>query len=178
MRGPVDVARQLLALDVPHEIVHLPRRVESAQELPGVLGVPESSCVLVDVFETESGYVATLVPCDAVVLPVALAQAIDAQSVRRPELGVVSRVTDFMATLVPPVGLPSAVLVVADGRVAKAGVLYTATGDSWTALKIHGGDLVRASAAMIADLAETGPIPAVRRPVLDSGRVPVGLPLH
>jgi prolyl-tRNA editing enzyme YbaK/EbsC (Cys-tRNA(Pro) deacylase) len=179
MRGPLDVTRQLLAIDVPHEIVHLPRRIESAYELSDVLAIPAASCLSADLFSTDSGYVVTLVPCDSLVAPALLARAIRGTTVARPDTGEVNRVTDFTAGLVAPVGLPGRLPVVADTRVATAEVLYTTTGDSRTALKIRGADLVRAADAALAELAEPlpFPLPRVAAGAFDTG-LPVGLTLR
>ncbi len=162
MRGPLDVARHLLALDVPHEVVHLTRRIESAYELPDVLAVPPDSCLATELFEVDGGYVVTLVPCDAVVVPEWLARASGGTSVRQPDTTVISRITDFMATLVPPAGLPESLPVIADPRVAGTEVCYAATGDSGTALKVHGADLVRAANAALAEVSKPMPVPIPR----------------
>ncbi|MDQ1704625.1 MAG: Cys-tRNA(Pro)/Cys-tRNA(Cys) deacylase, partial [Frankiaceae bacterium] len=45
MKDALDVHRSLLAREVPHEVVRLPRLVLSADEIPEAMGLPRDRCV-------------------------------------------------------------------------------------------------------------------------------------
>src|SRR5207248_11775421 len=47
MKDALDVHRSLLAREVPHEVVRLPRPAWSADDIPEVLGLPPERCVTV-----------------------------------------------------------------------------------------------------------------------------------
>jgi len=109
VRGALEVHRELLARDVPHEVVRLPVRLASADDLPGALGL-ELGCVAVRCYLVErSGrcsFAAVLVPAGAVPSPAALLDALSARSVRPARPEQVNATTDCTAGLVSPVGLP------------------------------------------------------------------------
>jgi prolyl-tRNA editing enzyme YbaK/EbsC (Cys-tRNA(Pro) deacylase) len=156
MRGPLDVTRELLAADVLHEIVHLPRRIDDASELPFVLGLPATSCLAVRLYDAGDELLAALLPANATAATAALARAARVRQVRptRPER--VSAVTDYHPSLVCPVGLPAHVRTVADASLRDQEVVYTATGDGSTALKIRTADLLSVVGATVAGLVEPG----------------------
>jgi prolyl-tRNA editing enzyme YbaK/EbsC (Cys-tRNA(Pro) deacylase) len=156
MRGPLDVTRELLAAEILHEIVHLPRRIDDAAELPLVLGLPAGYCVAVRLFDADDDLVAVLLPADTVPSTAAVARAARARQVRltRPER--VSSVTDYHPSLVCPVGLPAEVRTIADRSLRDHEVVFTATGDGSTALKIRTEDLLTLAAGTLAPLTEPG----------------------
>ncbi|HEU0131313.1 MAG TPA: YbaK/EbsC family protein [Mycobacteriales bacterium] len=158
MRGPVDVTRRLIDAEVLHEIVHLPRRIDSAVELPDVLGLPGTSCVAVRLFDADDALLAALLPADAAVATTALARAVGARTVRPTPAARVSEVTDSHPGLVPPVGLPAFVTAVADAAVGDQEVVYAPTGDGSTALKVRAADLLALLDARVAPLVEPGPV--------------------
>lgn len=175
MRGPVDLSRELLGAEVLHEIVHLRRRIDDAVELPEVLDVPESSCLAVRLYDAGAGLLAALVPAGTVPATSALARAAGARAVRLTDPARVSAVTDCHPALVPPIGLPAAVRVVADAALARQEVVYTPTGDGSTALKIRALDLLSLTGAVVARLVEPGAEPAAAAHVAGSWREgPVG----
>lgn len=172
MRGPVDLTQALLGADVLHEIVHLRRRIDDALELPDVLDVPESACLTVRLYDADSGLVAALVPAGRLPATGALAAAAGSQTIRATPPGRVSTVTDCHPALVPPVGLPPEVTTVADLALRDQEVVYAATGDGSTALKIRTADLLAVTGAVVAPLVEPG---AALRPVAATWRSePVG----
>ena len=61
MKDALDVHRSLLAREVPHEIVRLPRPVLTADEIPAVSGLPPERCVTVRLYHADDKIVATLV---------------------------------------------------------------------------------------------------------------------
>jgi prolyl-tRNA editing enzyme YbaK/EbsC (Cys-tRNA(Pro) deacylase) len=168
MRGPLDVTRELIAADVLHEIVHLRRRIDDVTELPEVLGLPGTSCVAVRLYDAGDLLagellVAALLPADAAAATTALAAAAGVSTVRRAGPATVSAATDYVASLVCPVGLPAGVRAVAHSGLAAQEVVYTATGDGSTALKIRTADLLALTGAAVASIVEPGVVLDVRR---------------
>lgn len=157
MKGAIDVHRALLAQDVPHEIVRLPRPVLHADEIPDVLGLPPQRCLVVRVYETEHGLIAALVRAGDLPHPAAMLLAAAARRLSPAPADLVNRMTDYAASLVSPVLLPEEVRLVADAAVGMVDVVYAPTGDSGTALGIAAQDLLRAAGAQIADLCASGP---------------------
>jgi prolyl-tRNA editing enzyme YbaK/EbsC (Cys-tRNA(Pro) deacylase) len=156
VRGPLDLTRELLSAEVLHEIVHLRRRIDDAVELPDVLGVPVSSCLAVRLYDASGLVLAAFLPPGAVAATTALARACGAPVVQALPPGRVSAVTDCHPSLVPPVGLPASVAVVADAFLGDQEVVFTPTGDGSTALKIRAADLLALTGATIAPLVEPG----------------------
>ena len=155
MRGALEVHRELLARDVPHEVVRLPVRLASADDLPGALGL-ELGCVAVRCYLVErSGrcsFAAVLVPAGAVPSPAALLDALSARSVRPARPEQVNATTDCTAGLVSPVGLPPEVEVVADEALLRSPTSYCALGEGGVALGIRTGDLLEVTGARTASL--------------------------
>ena len=156
MRGPIDVTRDLLAADVPHEIVHLRRRIDDAAELPGVLGLPSRACLAVRLYDDDTRLLAALVTAGRTAATTALARAAGTRVVRPTHPDKVSAVTDSHPSLVAPVGLPAGVLVLADAGLREQEVVYAPTGDGSTALKIRAADLLALTGATVAPLVEPG----------------------
>jgi prolyl-tRNA editing enzyme YbaK/EbsC (Cys-tRNA(Pro) deacylase) len=155
VRGALEVHRELLARDVPHEVVRLPVRLASADDLPGALGL-ELGCVAVRCYLVErSGrcsFAAVLVPAGAVPSPAALLDALSARSVRPARPEQVNATTDCTAGLVSPVGLPPEVEVVADEALLRSPTSYCALGEGGVALGIRTGDLLEVTGARTAPL--------------------------
>lgn len=156
LRGPLDLSRGLLEADVQHEIVRLRRRIDDALELPEVLDVPAHACLVVRLYDTDRGLLAALLPIGRLPATTALARAVAARSLRLLDPARVSAVTDYHPALVAPIGLPADVLVVAEETLASEPVVFTATGDGSTALKIRSHDLLELTGAALAALVEPG----------------------
>jgi prolyl-tRNA editing enzyme YbaK/EbsC (Cys-tRNA(Pro) deacylase) len=156
MRGPLDLSRELLEAEVLHEFVHLPRRIDDAGELPEILDLAPGSCVTVRLYDSDVGLVAALVPAHTAIATSALAHAAGARAIRRTDPARVSAVTDCHPSLVAPVGLPRDVKVVADAGLRDEEVVYAATGDGSTALKIRSADLLALAGASWGVLVEPG----------------------
>lgn len=139
---------------MPHEIVHVPRRIDTARDLPDALGVAPTACVVVEMYETDAGDVVVLLPATATVAPEPLLKAAGATVIRRASASAVSAVTDCTAAFVSPIGLPLDLLLFADFSLLDEDVLYTATGDGSTALKIRASDLLRVTGALVEPVAE------------------------
>jgi prolyl-tRNA editing enzyme YbaK/EbsC (Cys-tRNA(Pro) deacylase) len=152
MLDALDVHRSLLAREVPHEVVRLPRLVLSADEIPDAMGLPPESCVAVRMYLTDVGPVAVIVRAGETPHPGAVLSAVGARSVRAARPDDVNMVTDFAASLVCPVLLPESVPVLADSCVGHVDVVYAPTGDGGTALGIATRWLLTASRASVAEL--------------------------
>jgi Cys-tRNA(Pro)/Cys-tRNA(Cys) deacylase len=167
VRGALDVHRELLARAVPHEVVRLPTRVLSADELPEALGL-ETGCIAVRVYLVSrpgrpAATAAVLVPAGAVPEPGALLEALDATSVRPATAGEVNLLTGFAAELVSPICLPPEVEVLADAAVGADDVVYATVGEGGLALGIRTRDLLVAAGARAASLTPAPLPPGQRR---------------
>lgn len=161
MRGALDVHRELLARDVPHEMVRLAGRALSGDDLPRLLDLPVG-CVTVRCYELtrdggRSGFAAVLVPAGKVPDPASLLEALGARSVRAASADVVNEVTDYVAGLVAPVCLPESVELIADSALGDSDVCYCPAGEGQVALGIRTRDLLVATGARVATL--TAPEP-------------------
>lgn len=158
MKDALDVHRSLLAREVPHEIVRLPRLVLTADEIPDGSGLPPQRCVAVRIYHADDQLVATLVRAGELPHPGAVLAALGARTLRAAAPEVVNQVTDFAASLVSPVLLPADVVVLADACVGHHEVVYTATGDGGTALGITSRWLLTTCRAKVSELcAPTSP---------------------
>jgi Cys-tRNA(Pro)/Cys-tRNA(Cys) deacylase len=192
MLGPLDIHHYLLAHDVHHEVVRLPRPAASAQHLAEVLGLAPRRCLAVHPFHamTADGDVLVLVLAPADVQPDPAVLTRQLAEVLLSELGpnttfapagadLVSGRTDYLAGHLAPLLLPPEVHVVATQGVVElaASIVYTATGDGGTALGIAAADVLSLSRAIVLpeqrqprrrtriDLDRTGaPVPSVSSP--------------
>src|SRR5690349_7862972 len=100
MLDALDVHRSLLAREVPHEVVRLPRLVLSADELPTALDLPASRCVAVRMYLADEAPVAVIVRAGELPHPGAVLAAAGARSLRPARPDAVNTITDFAAPLV------------------------------------------------------------------------------
>ena len=152
MKDALDVHRSLLAREVPHEVVRLPRLVLSADEIPDVMGLPAERCIATRIYHCDDHLVAVLVRATEQPHPGAVLAALRGRSLRAAEPGVVNAVTDFAATLVSPLLLPGDMPVLADACVGHVDVVYAATGDGGTVIGIPSRWLLTATGAVVAEL--------------------------
>lgn len=161
MKSALDVHRELLARDVPHEVLRLRGRAPSADDLPRLIGVT-SGCVTVACYVAErpSGpaFVAVLLPSGRVADPAALLDALGASVVRPATAAEVNARTDYAAGLVSPLCLPPDVELLADTALGQSPVCYCAVGEAGVVLGIRTLDLLVATRARAATL--TGPAPS------------------
>jgi prolyl-tRNA editing enzyme YbaK/EbsC (Cys-tRNA(Pro) deacylase) len=153
MKGALDLHRDLLARDVPHEIVRLPRIMLAAAELPEILGLPPSSCLATRLYEVDDRLVAVMTTVDTHPHPQAILAAADGRTLRPASVERVNSVTEFVFGLVPPLPLPAEVPLFADARCGLPEVVYTPTGEAGTALGIRAVDLLRVAGALMGDFA-------------------------
>jgi Cys-tRNA(Pro)/Cys-tRNA(Cys) deacylase len=156
VKGALDIHRALLARDVPHEILRLPRVVLSADEVPDVLGLPRTHCVAVRMYEADDALVAVVVRAGDVPHPMTVLGATGARTLRPAPADRVNRDTDYAASLVSPLLLPSDVQVLADSCLSEIDVVYAPTGEGGTVLGIPLASLLVASAARVDEFC--GPV--------------------
>jgi len=164
MKGPLDIHQHLLAHDVRHEIVRLPRTAPSAPSLAEALGLPAHRCVAVHPFHatTATGdlLAVVLAPADLEIDNDSMAGSLS--ELLRVRLGesarftlasatLVSKHTDYLAGHVAPLLLPPGVIVVAVQPLVDlaATIVYTATGDAGTALALRALDLLVLTRAIV-----------------------------
>jgi prolyl-tRNA editing enzyme YbaK/EbsC (Cys-tRNA(Pro) deacylase) len=159
VKSALDVHRELLARDVPHEMVRLPGRATSADDLPRLLGLP-TGCVAVRCYvvvrEQGESFAAVLVPAGRLPEPRALLEALGARAIRAARPDQVNAVTDYAASLVGPFCLPSEVELLADSALGDSDVSYCAAGESEVVLGIRTRDLLVATGARAASLSGPG----------------------
>ena len=168
MQDALAVHRVLLERAVPHEVVRLPRPVHSADELPDVLGLPATSCAVVrcyvagDLGDPRAPRVlhAVVVPAGVHPPAAALSAALATPAVREATPAEINTATDCAARLVTAVALPAEVPVLVDTALDTSGTIYTATGESGTALAFRGADLPAVTGGRVLDLTRS-PRPAV-----------------
>src|SRR5436305_8134422 len=156
MNNVLTVHRVLLENGVRHEIVQLPQTITSADQLPAVLALPAERCLAVRVYEVDGRHAAIIVPPDLVPSAQVVREVTGGRSVRPADEAEVSSVTGYAAGLVAPVALPGEIPVYVDQAVTDnaddGAVVYTATGESGTALGIGLLDLLAGCAAKPAAL--------------------------
>ncbi|MCW2665261.1 MAG: hypothetical protein JWN57_223 [Frankiales bacterium] len=162
MKGALDVHRELLARDVPHEVVRLPRPVVSADDLPAALGLEPSVCVALRCYVAGTRMAVVMVRAGATPEPSALLDALGADTLRAATAAEVNAATDYAAGLVSPICLPDDVELLADSALGGADVLYTAAGEGGVALAIRTRDLLVTTGARVATLT-AGPLAPAER---------------
>jgi prolyl-tRNA editing enzyme YbaK/EbsC (Cys-tRNA(Pro) deacylase) len=157
VRKSVDVHNFLLERDAPHEVFLARGRLRSADRIAAVLDLDPNEVGRVVVFETPKGAVAAVVASDREADAARVAKA-----ARVPEATPVSperaaQITDYLATAIPPTGLPKGVRVLLDHDLNREDVLYFPAGEPRAVLKIRGVDLRRATRARVARIATNPP---------------------
>jgi len=161
MIGAMDVHRELLAREVPHEIVRLPRVVLNASELPEALRLPPSQCVATRIYFVDEVPTAIAVPALSTPEPRAILAALDAITLRPATSEQTNEPTRYAAGLVSAVMLPSSIPLFVDARLDMTGVVYLPTGDTGTALGISGAAFFRLTRARLAHLVD---VPVIELP--------------
>jgi Cys-tRNA(Pro)/Cys-tRNA(Cys) deacylase len=154
LRASVDVHTQLLDRDIPHEIYATSGPIRFLEDAADALGLSPSEVIRVTVFSTPAGPVATLTPLGVEPDAGAVAAAAGTAVARRETPAGASRHTGYIAHWVPPVAHEREVRVLIDRSVLAAEIVYTAGGEPGVILKIRPDDLVRATAGILADVAQ------------------------
>jgi prolyl-tRNA editing enzyme YbaK/EbsC (Cys-tRNA(Pro) deacylase) len=162
MKDALAIHRMLLERETLHEIVRLPHAIANADELPSA-GLPVHRCLATRVFaftggeQAARGYLAAVIVAAGGTVgtePVRL--ALGARTVRPARADLINTVTEFCAELVCPLMLPESMAVLIDHRLTDRlrgdDVVYTATGEPWTALGVRVTDLNASCGAEPVDL--------------------------
>ncbi|MEV0593357.1 aminoacyl-tRNA deacylase [Nonomuraea cavernae] len=162
MKDALAIHRWLLAHQVHHEIVRLPRPMTHADELPEMISAPPERCVAVTVFE-----VATRVRTEVVAVvstvatpprPGVLGWLLGARNVRPAPAFLVNSATDYAAGLVSPLLLPGELRVLIDERLrSDTDPIFTATGERHTAISLRALDLLTLLPGKSVDLTVARP---------------------
>ncbi|MCK2214216.1 hypothetical protein MF672_010495 [Actinomadura sp. ATCC 31491] len=163
MKDALAIHRWLLAHQVHHEIVRLPRPMTCADELPETLSAAPERCLMVTVFEVATrvgreAVVAVASPVSAPPRPGGVGGLLGVRQVRPAAAHVVNAATDYAHGLVCPLLLPESLPLLIDDRL-RAGTepIFTATGERHTALSIRALDLLTLLPGKMVDL--RGPRP-------------------
>lgn len=153
MRSSTDVQDALTACGVEHEIVQLPSSSRTARLAAGALGVPVSTVVKSLLFVADGRPVLALVDGASTVDTGALAHELGVGEVALARAREVRDLTGYKPGAVPPVGLATAVPVVADPAVFSPEVVYCGGGSTTAMLRIRAADLRELTEASILRIA-------------------------
>lgn len=160
MKDALAIHRWLLAHQIHHEIVRLPRPLTCSDELPDVLGVAPGTCVCVSLFEVSAHggeqSVAVVSAVDSRPGPGAVGAVLRAHRVRPASAFTVNSATDYAHGLVCPLLLPDDLTVLVDQRLRDGldpdEIVHTATGERRTALRLRALHLFSLVTAKVVDL--------------------------
>jgi prolyl-tRNA editing enzyme YbaK/EbsC (Cys-tRNA(Pro) deacylase) len=166
MKDALAIHRWLLAHQIHHEIVRLPRTLTCSDDLPDVLGVPPETCVGVTVFEvTTRGDTEPVAVVSAIASPprpALVGSLLGAREVRPASAFVVNSVTDYAAGLVCPLLLPDDLTVIIDQHLMSGlgpdDDVHTATGERRTAVRLRAIHLFNLIAGKPLDLSVPVPL--------------------
>ncbi|WP_119731488.1 aminoacyl-tRNA deacylase [Thermomonospora amylolytica] len=157
MKDALAIHRALLEREIPHEIVRLRHPVSRADDLPHALGLAPGRCLAVRMFgcagaATGERFLAAVITLAGGTPPLErIRRAVGARLVRPARPDLVNSITDYAADLVCPLLLPDTVPVLADqdalGHLPDEEIVYTATGEGWTALAVRLADVYALSRA-------------------------------
>jgi Cys-tRNA(Pro)/Cys-tRNA(Cys) deacylase len=158
MKDALAIHRWLLAHQIHHEIVRLPRAMTCADELPEVLSASPATCVEVTVFEVTTRIgrepVAVVASVGSPPRPGVIGGILGARRVRPASAFTVNSATDYASGLVCPLLLPRELTVLVDERLgATSELVYTPTGERRTALLIRADHLLTLVSGKTVELA-------------------------
>jgi prolyl-tRNA editing enzyme YbaK/EbsC (Cys-tRNA(Pro) deacylase) len=152
VRSSTDVHEALAARGVEHEIIRLPSSSRTARLAADALGVPVSAVVKSLVFVADGRPVLALVDGAATVDTGALTRELRASDVALARGREVRDLTGYKPGAVPPVGLATALPVVADPAVFAPAVVYCGGGSTTAMLRIRAADLRELTEATIVPI--------------------------
>ncbi|TDD09583.1 aminoacyl-tRNA deacylase [Nonomuraea diastatica] len=161
MKDALAIHRWLLAHQVHHEIVRLPRPMTSAEELPKMVSAAPERCLMVTVFDvaTRVGREVVIAVTSPVALPPrpgAVGGLLAARQVRYAPAHVVNAATDYADGLVCPLLLTESLPVFIDDRLrVDEGPVFLPIGERHTALSLRAVDLLTLLPGKLADLRGT-----------------------
>lgn len=166
MKDALAIHRTLLELEIVHEIVRLPSAIGHADDLPKVLDLPPTRCLVTRIFTCSgpgqgAGFLAgVIVPAGTAPSSERLSRLLGARKVRQAGYGEINSATEYAAELVCPLLLPSTMPLLIEAGLADPSadeVVYTATGEAATALGIRLRDLMVLSGARSVEMVRQAP---------------------
>ncbi|MFG1709332.1 aminoacyl-tRNA deacylase [Nonomuraea sp. M3C6] len=163
MKDALAIHRWLLAHQVHHEIVRLPRPMTCAEELPETVSAAPGRCLMVTVLEvvTRIGrevVIAVTTTVGSPPRPGTIGGLLGVRQVRAAQAHVVNSATDYADGLVCPLLLPESLPMFIDDRLsADDKPIFTPTGERHTALTMRALDLLTLLPGKMVDL--RGPRP-------------------
>jgi Cys-tRNA(Pro) deacylase len=148
-----DVHNFLAEQGIPHEIVHLPARSNTAAKAADLLGVQPSEVVKSLLFIVDDAPVLVLVPGDRNADEERVREAAGGRSCALARPKQVLDITGYRVGAVPPCALASRMRVLADQRVFEPAVVYCGGGTETTMLKLRSDDLRAVISPDVRDLA-------------------------
>jgi prolyl-tRNA editing enzyme YbaK/EbsC (Cys-tRNA(Pro) deacylase) len=142
------------ALGVDVDVRVFPEGTKTSADAAAAIGCDLSQIVKSLVFMVDDDPVIALLPGDLRLDGAKLAAAVGGSSARRATLEEAREATGFAAGGTPPFGHPRPLRVLADERLRRHDLFWAAAGTPTTVFPISLADLVRASGAAWADLAE------------------------
>lgn len=142
------------ALGVTVDVHLFPEGTKTSADAAAAIGCELAQIVKSLVFMVDDAPVLALVPGDLRLDPGKLAGAVGGSTARRARLEEVRDVTGFVAGGTPPFGHASPLTVVADERLRRHDALWAAAGTPTTVFPISVEDLISASGARWAEIAE------------------------
>jgi Cys-tRNA(Pro)/Cys-tRNA(Cys) deacylase len=158
MKDALAIHRWLLAHQIHHEIVRLPRPMTCADELPETLCAPPERCMAVTVFQVaprigREFVVAVMSAVPTPPPPGVVGGLLGVRQVRPAPAHLVNEATDYAAGLVCPLLLPKKLQLLVDDRIhPDTAPVHTATGDRHTALTMRALDLLALLPGKTVDL--------------------------
>jgi prolyl-tRNA editing enzyme YbaK/EbsC (Cys-tRNA(Pro) deacylase) len=166
MRGSIEVHRYLTERQIPHEFYRLGRPLRNIHEVAALLDLLPSQVVTAELFEGKTAPVLALVPAGVCSSAANIARTSGEARIRPATPSRVTEHTGFLTGWLPPVGHERPSRAILDATLAEVEVLYTAGGDPGVMLVLRADDLIRATAATVAPLAE-----ALDEPVEAAGAI-------
>jgi Cys-tRNA(Pro)/Cys-tRNA(Cys) deacylase len=163
MKDALALHRWLLAHQVHHEIVRLPRPMTCAEELPETVSAAPDRCLMVTVLEvaTREGREVVIGITSPVSLPPrpgVVGGVLGVRQVRPAPAHVVNAATDYADGLVCPLLLPESLPVFVDDRLpTDAETIFMPTGERRTVLAVRAFDLLTLLPGKIVDLRGSRP---------------------
>ncbi|WP_111167126.1 YbaK/EbsC family protein [Spongiactinospora gelatinilytica] len=164
MKDALAIHRWLLAHQVHHEIVRLPRALTCAGELPEIMHADAAHCLEVTVFEVDTRVgldpVAVLSSVATPPRPAMVGTLLGARKVSPAPAFIVNSATRYAAGLVCPLLLPDDLALLIDERLHRElpgdTLVHTPTGERRTALSLRARDLLTLAGGKRLDLAARG----------------------
>ncbi|MDF5756149.1 YbaK/EbsC family protein [Spongiactinospora sp. TRM90649] len=167
MKDALAIHRWLLAHQVHHEIVRLPRALTCAGELPEIMHADAGHCLEVSVYEVDTRVglepVAVLSSVATPPRPGLVGALLGARKVHPASAFMVNAATEYAAGLVCPLLLPDDLALLVDDRLSNDlpgdTLVHTPTGERRTALSLRASDLLRLVSGKRLDLAPQARLP-------------------